>query len=73
MGGLNVLLMASATRAATSKCAPMSWRLSSPTLKMTMTESVSPYTTRLPGTIDSASALVCWIMLRPVAVTLAAM
>lgn len=40
---------------------------------MTMTESVSPYTTRLPGTMDSASALVCWIMARPVAVTLAAM
>ncbi len=38
-----------------------------------MTESVSPYTTRLPGTSDSARSLVFWIIARPVAVTLAAM
>lgn len=34
---------------------------------------VSPYTTRLPGTRRSTRSLVCLIMLRPVAVTLAAM
>ncbi len=65
--------ISSAMRVATSKCARRSWRCACPTLKITMTESVSPYTTRLPGTSDSARSLVFWIIARPVAVTLAAM
>lgn len=66
-------LISAATRDATSKWARTSWRDASPTSKMTMTLSVSPYTTLLPGTSRSTAALVCWIMARPVAVTLAAM
>lgn len=66
--------MASATRCAISKCVARSCRLDgSSTAKMTITESVSPYTTLDPGTIDSAIALVFSIIARPVAVTAAAM
>jgi hypothetical protein len=66
--------MASATRWAIPKCVARSCRLEgSSTAKMTMTESVSPYTTLDPGTRDSASALVFSIIARPVAVTAAAM
>ena len=55
------------------KCAAMSCRFASPRFRMHITESVSPYTTLLPGISCSTMALVCWIMSRPVAVTLAAM
>ena len=74
MGCLNVLAISAATRSAISKCVFMSCFVEGSSVsKMTMTESVSPYTTLLPGTSFSARALVCSIIARPVAVTALAM